>query len=152
MKLSEIGEKITEKEINFLETTLEVKIPQDYKDFLLKNNGGIPEEIQMFSFCEIDPENGKEYEMETDIQNFSSINDIPFYYKNLIGARAIPEKYLSIACDSCGNEILLCANEFENYGKIFFGNHEMYHPETNYFNMTLIADSFTEFLNIVYEG
>ena len=120
MKLKNSSESITINEIIQLEKKMDIKLPGDYKDFLIKNNGGIPEETLMFSFCEIDPENGRKYDIGTDIQNFSNINEIPFFYENLKGAGAIPEKYLSVACDSCGNEILLCVNEFENYGKVFF--------------------------------
>lgn len=152
MKLHSSSENVTIDEIILLEKKMDIKLPNDYKDFLMKNNGGIPEVTEMFSFHEINPENGRQYKMETDIQNFSNISEIPFFYENLVGAGAIPEKYLSIACDSCGNEILLCVNEFENYGKVFFGNHEVYQHGTNYFNLSLVADSFTEFLKKIYES
>lgn len=152
MKLIETGGKIAENEIIALEMKMDIKLPDDYKEFLIETNGGIPEVTQMFSFCETNPENGKKYDMETDIQNFSRIDEIPFFYENLVGAGAIPVKYLSIACDSCGNEILLCVNEFENYGKVFFGNHEVYQTGTNYFNLSLVANSFTEFLQKSYKG
>lgn len=152
MELNSRNKNVTIAEINLLEKEMDIILPADYKEFLMKNNGGIPEGIQMFSFCEMDPENGKIYDMEADIQNFSSISEIPFFYKNLVGAGAIPAKYISIACDSCGNEILLCVNEFENYGKVFFGNHEVYKPGTNYFNLSLVADSFSEFLEKIYEN
>ena len=146
------GRIATEAEIKALEKEMNITLPDDYKAFLMKNNGYVSEKIMMFSFCEIDPENGQKYDMETDIQNFSSINEIPFFYKNLIGAKAIPEKYLSIACDSCGNEILLNVNQGEDYGKVFFGNHEIFQPETGLFNLSLVADSFREFCEMIYEG
>lgn len=146
MNLIDGGEKVTERQIVELEHSLSVLLPQGYKDFLLEHNGGIPEKDTSFRFMERDSQTGEPFDMESDIQNFSKLEELPFFYQNLIEEEVIPPKYLSIACDSCGNEILLCADESNNYGKIYFGNHEEFDPETNYYNLSVIANSFLEFM------
>lgn len=150
MKLIDAGEKITEREIAELEYSLNIQLPQEYKVFMVEHNGGIPEMTTCFKFTERDSQTGETFDMESDIQNFSKLEELPVFYENLIGEAVIPAGYLSIACDSCGNEILLCADESENSGKIYFGNHEKFDPETNYYCLSIIADSFMKFINVLY--
>ena len=44
MKLVEVGEKLSSKDIKEMEGELNLSFPKDYKDFLLKTNGGMPED------------------------------------------------------------------------------------------------------------
>ena len=64
----------------------------------------------------------------------------------------IPHNYLSIADDPFGNQICL-AIKGENYGKVFFWDHEFEKdegepPDTS--NMSFIADNFDEFLSTLF--
>lgn len=149
MELTNIGEKLTEDDISKVESELNVILPQDYKNFLLQNNGGSPTENFVFDFTQIMPESGKPFDNSSVIREFSTLSELPFFYGNLIGEEVIPEKFLPIASDPFGNEILLCADE-NNYGKIYFGDHETYDPETDYWLITELADSFTEFIHKLY--
>lgn len=149
MKLINVGVKLTEDDISEVENELDVKLSQDYKAFLLQNNGGSLTENLVFDFTQIMPESGKPFDNSSILREFSILSDLPFFYGNLIGAEVIPEKSLPIASDPFDNEILLCADE-NNYGKIYFGDHETYDPETDYWLLTELANSFTEFIDKLY--
>lgn len=149
MELINVGEKLVEQDISKVEKELDVKLPHDYKAFLLQNNGGSPVEDWVFDFIQILPESGKPFENSSVIREFSTLSDLPFFYGNLIGEELIPEKFIPIASDPFGNEILLCADE-NNCGKIYFGDHETYDPKTDYWLMTELANSFTEFVDKLY--
>ncbi len=149
MELTDVGEKLTNYDILNLEQELNLQLPQDYKNFLLKNNGGAPVQDWVFDFTQIIPESGKPFDNSSVIREFSTLSELPFFYGNLIGEELIPEKFLPIASDPFDNQILLCADE-NNYGKIYFADHEMYDSETDHWLMTELADSFTEFINKLY--
>ena len=78
------------------------------------------------------------------------LEELPEFYENLIG-EVLPEDagYISIACDSCGNDILLCVDN-TNFGRVYFGDHDMLDPETDYLGLSLIANSFTDFVNSLH--
>lgn len=145
MNLKNLGNELTEDDIVKFENELSIELPKDYKEFIQKNNGGIPQEKLSISFIEYMPESYESFSNETDIQSFSKLIDIPVFYNNLIAEGVIPDKFLPIACDSFGNEILLCVQK-NNYGMIYFGNHEVYTSEGMY-ALSVIANSFSEFKN-----
>lgn len=149
MELTNVGEKLTEQDISKIENELDVQLPQDYKNFLLKNNGGSPVEGWIFDFTQIIPESDEPFENNSVIRKFSALSELPFFYGNLIAEELIPKKFLPIASDPFGNEILLCADQ-DNYGRIYFADHEMYDPETDYWILTELADSFAEFIDKLY--
>lgn len=149
MLLKNSGSNLTLDSFKLLESAVNAKIPLDYKNFMLQHNGGQPVEHIFFSFNEVDSETGKSFENGADIHSFNKLEDIQMFYDNLVGAEVIPEQYLPIADDSCGNEILMCLVNGTEYGKIFFGNHELYQSDEIHWVLTEIATSFNEFLKII---
>nr|WP_321232909.1 ankyrin repeat domain-containing protein [uncultured Psychroserpens sp.] len=124
---------ITEKDISKFEQDIDVKLPKDYKKFILKNNGGRPT-LNIFETL------GGEY--ESDIQFFFGITEEGIYDlrrnqtnlpNNLIG------KFLPIAIDSGGNLILLQLDS----NTVHFFDHEIEEIVT-------ISNSFKEFLKDLY--
>ena len=61
---------------------------------------------------------------------------------------------MPIAYDSSGNVFLLYLGADDNYGKVYFANHEMFDPDTDFFVITNIADDFDTFVNSLrpFEG
>lgn len=123
-------------------------LPMEYRSFLLKHNGGEPVE-DIFNFKD-DKENG------SDVRFFLGI--YPDEHRNLLEYLKtyngrIPKNLFPIAYDSCGN--LICISTMgSDRGKIYFWDHEMeaYEvEEPDYSNLTLIADSFDEFLNSLHD-
>ena len=146
MNLSEIGKKLTQEDLSELESKLNIILSSDYKVFLLQNNGGTPDKMIGLDFIEIDPNTNKSFDQGTDVQYFYDIDLVITAYGNLIAEELIPEKYISFACDSCGNAILLCSDASENNGKVYFANHGLYNQTTGAWVITEIASSFDEFI------
>src|SRR5438128_1442884 len=95
---------ITDKETTEFEHNQDISLPEDYRDFLLKNNGGEPQP-NGFTFR---TEFGKEE--NSLIDKFFSLSSTGLLYsieENLHEYKGrIPERQLPIACDPFGNLVL----------------------------------------------
>ncbi|PAD23094.1 SMI1/KNR4 family protein [Terribacillus saccharophilus] len=135
------NDHITLEDISRFEQEYTLTLSNQYKDFLLKYNGGYPQE----SSFKISEEEG-----ESLVNKFYGIGDmkgnLAKVYDILEGE--IPEGFLSIANDPSGNEILLGLNKEFN-GKIYLCLHDI-EPEDEMDNMFILADDFTEFINNLY--
>lgn len=149
MNLLEIGEMIIEDDIRKLETKMNLKLPEEYRNFLLQNNGGVPENDVEFSFIELDVVTQENREQGSDIQYFYNVDEMLEAYQNLVDEELIHKNYIPVACDSFGNEILICSDSDENNGCVFFANHEMVNPDGSFWITSKIANSFNEFINIL---
>jgi len=153
MKMQDSGFKLSNAMILELENQLQIELPQDYKDFMLANNGGTPEEDWAFDFVELDPSKIT----SSIIQEFMiiyaeetmEVNDLRAGYVALVESGQIPKALLPIAEDPGGNLICISVSE-KDYGRVYFGNHELEVPETGYIVMSLIANSFSEFIAKLY--
>lgn len=141
---------ISSKEIEMIEKYVGLNFPDEYKEHLLKFNGGrcTP---NIFRFIE----NGKE--SCSRISCFMAIYEGT--YDSLkwcidifkISAKRMPEHILPIADDPFGNQICISCGRLD-YGYIYFWDHEnevdySESGDDDYFNLYLIAQSFSEFLN-----
>lgn len=147
MKLLEVGEMITEKDIYKIEKKMNLEFPVEYKKFLLRNNGGMPEDEVEFRFAEYNPMTQEKREQGSDIHYFYSIEEITNIYQNLVCEELIHKNYIPIACDSFGNEILLGSNK-DSIG-VFFANHEMLNSNDSFWYISKIADTFDDFMNML---
>lgn len=122
-------------------------LPKDYRGFLLNFNGGIPDTSNAcFLFT---------HQREGSvISNFygltkGSYNILKAYQD--VGSR-YPKNMLPVGDDVFGNRILLSVKGNDR-GKVYFWDHE-YEAEENtkpsYNNLTLIADSFKDFIKSLY--
>ena len=135
-------ELINANVISTLECFWDLKLPKSYKDFILSTNGGTPDKTIFFM------RDGREGE----IRNFFGI--VPDYGRGLLErikmfSGRIPKNMLPIANDSGGNLVLLSVSG-SDYGKFYFWDHNWEAEEgkvPDYSNLTLIADSFDEFIN-----
>ena len=94
MKLVEVGEKLSSKDIKEMEGELNLSFPKEYKDFLLKTNGGMPEDEVEFDFIENGTSDEDEFEQGSDIHYFYDDNEIMESYENLVDEELIPDEYL----------------------------------------------------------
>jgi cell wall assembly regulator SMI1 len=153
MKLDDTGPPLTEIALAKLEEQLELKLPQDFRAFLLESNGGYLEEGLTVDFVET----GYETVTSTLINEFyylgsstdRSFSNIASEHVRLIENDLIPPSLIPVATDAGGNYILLCVSG-DDYGHVYFANHELEDPETGYLVMSSIADSFTEFIDMLY--
>jgi len=120
-------QKLTIEELQDFENKLDTKLPESYKEFILENNGGIPE---------------KRYFGDYAISRFFSIKygedgGKIEYVKRVLG-NAIPKEFLPMADDEGGWLFCLSLAE-DTYGQIYFCPLDRNEVE-------LIANSFEEFL------
>ncbi len=131
--------KLDFKELMDFEKDNQILIPQDYRDFLLKHNGGEPNKKVI----------NKNYVVEWlygfhNGPDWSTIYHAIDTYQN-----RVPSWYFPIAKDPYGNLFLMSLFE-ENYGLIAFWDHENEcdgNADQYFDNMAIIAESFTEFIN-----
>jgi len=132
--------KVTIEDIVRFEKANNILLPEDYKAFLLKHNGGRP-------FLNIEPT------AKSNVQWILGMVEEPsfasLFQQHDMFCKRIPSWYFPIANDSGGN-LYLMSLFAENYGLIAFWRHEQ---ETTgdadqYFeNMSIVANSFSEFLD-----
>ena len=139
--------------IQNIEIMLGLIFPEEYKEHILRFNGGRPES-HYFDFVQGDYENSSDvhwflaiYEGEFD-DFYDYLNDLKIVEKRL------PNHLIPIANDSFGNLICLSCGEAD-YGKVYFWDHEdevdySISDDSDYSNLYFISDSFTEFLNSLY--
>lgn len=135
---------IPEKFITALEQGWRIRLPKDYKNFLININGGKPKK-KLFTL--------KDQSNNSLIAGLFGISEEEDYniltrYPSMLGDR-IPTNMFPIADDQGGNFILLSVKEADR-GKVYFWDHNWEAEEgqmPDYSNLTLIADSFDEFIN-----
>jgi SMI1-KNR4 cell-wall len=134
---------IEEKELLIFEEKVGINLPPDYRQYLLKYNGGspVPSDFNI-------PNHGM-----NSIDEMFGIHNGPKYlslesnfetYKN-----RIPHGLLPIANDNFGN--ILCIGFLgEAKGQIYFWDHEEC-DDGDWSDIVRISDSFTSFLNSLFE-
>lgn len=134
--------RINSADIVEFEETNEVSLPNDYKDFLLKCNGGRPNPNLL-------------QDHDTDVQWLFSMVEKPswasFFHALDVYEGRIPAWYIPIGTDSGGNLYIMSLYE-ENKGVVALWLHEYEakENETDYFdNLTHVADSFAEFTDLL---
>ena len=137
--------------LSVLERYWGFSLPKEYRNFLLEHNGGEPN-VDCFNFKN-DKEDG------SDIRCFLGIypdqhNDLLDHIKTY--KDRLPSNLFPIAYDSCSNLICISVTEPDR-GKIYFWDHEVEADPSqdevpDYSNLTLIADSFNEFLEGLYSN
>ncbi|MBK1645182.1 hypothetical protein CKO25_11100 [Thiocapsa imhoffii] len=139
-------EKLTESKIINAEEEINLKLPSDYKKFLLRTNGGYPEKgAFMIDF-------GHDRIQIGHVNYFLSIYDGE--HSNLVDyvktyTERLPEGLLPVAYDDQGNLVVLKING-ENKGKVYFWDHDQegyddYDPEKP--EMGFVADNFDKFIS-----
>jgi len=117
-------------EISKVESQYSFVFPQQYKDFLLRYNGGFTPRTKF-----------KTKGISSDIKGFYGFGPVGLSIKQEIVEEWMPHKLFPIACDSFGNYILLSVAG-DKCGNIFFSNHEQG------MKTSLIANNFSSFLRI----
>jgi hypothetical protein len=145
------------EEIHDLERRIRNKLPKDYVEFLLLHNGGHPirDTYKLIEPIWNDVERGSEADIAWFYAlyhgEFENINKAIFTFKEF--SKRIPDELIPIGRSSGGNQICLCIKG-PNYGKVYFWDHNWEAEEgkePTYDNIYLIANSFTDFINSLYE-
>lgn len=139
VKITDTFKKIVSHDITDLEIYLRYSLPESYKKFLLKNNGG---RIVPANFRTINNEVESGVQLMFGITE-QKIYDIKSNFENWILGNP-KNSLVPIALDSIGNIILISCSS-PTYESVYLGQHD---AEGVIF---LIASSFNSFLNGLYE-
>ena len=128
IKLNNPSQSITIADIEEFEMNFQIKLPGNYRELLLKLNGGY------------------NYNADDVLNTLYSIkhgeNTVEFGIQvNQIWEKNIPKEYLAIGCTGVGDEITICIKEGENYGKIF-----LFRLDT--FEADFLSESLEELLGV----
>lgn len=149
--LEEIGEKIEISDIEEFESEYNVKLPKEYRTFLLKNNGGDPEGFLFTEkFVEIQPGSLERVQQATDVERFFSLKEMIFEYEDIVDDEYILPHFIPIARTSFGNLILISVSEDETYGSVNFSNHDLIDDESGLFVVSVIKNTFSEFIDSLH--
>jgi hypothetical protein len=140
MNIQSKNVKIKEENILRFEQNFSIELPDDYKNFLLQYNGGIPDKL-ILSVEKYGDSILKELYGIVDEQ----IRDIPSNIKTY--NNRIPSEFIPIGCDQLGNQIIMGVGTKYKH-KIYFWWHEGESESEKpvYSNIYLISENFTSFI------
>lgn len=131
---------LSEIELKDFEKANNIKLPDDYREFLLEFNGGIPSPNR----------NGNPDTIVTYILGMHNGNYYASLYKHIdMFKNRLPVSTFSIATDAFGNLFILSLHP-ENHGNIYFWDHEgePEYQDGHYIdNCYFVAYSFSAFIN-----
>lgn len=138
---------LTEDSLASIEEKYTCQLPDDYRRFLLQNNGAFPSPD-----CVTFKEAGRD--TASDVFCYLAIGDerawasMEWHYETYSGR--IPQDTLPVARDSCGN-LWLLSTRSEDAGSVYFWDHGSYDTfdETELDNWPRVAASFQEFRDAV---
>lgn len=142
VKITNKGNKITEKELKLFEKENNITFPEDFRQFLLKYNGGLPK--PSYYVC------GEGLGINTRVEQKVSLVQITEFFSyqgGNLGDEAEPENIFLFGCDLAGDYFGICLSG-EDIGKIYFWSHE----DTSDSDLYLIANNFDEFFNGLQEN
>jgi cell wall assembly regulator SMI1 len=145
LKIYGSSEALTEGKIATFETWLGCRLPDDYRIFLLKQNGGFSN-LTSFEYMEHgEKEIGGISRFYSIVEN-EPLNSIQ-KYRIFFTEDGLSETLLPIAHDHVGNFIFLTIHGAER-GKVYYMLHEL--PDTE--NLFLVANTFSEFIGKLFRS
>ncbi len=130
MLISKFSNNSVEEELASLEQSLKIMLPEQYRKFLLKYNGGETPKTEF--------KIGRE---SSNVRAFFGLGDVAYCLTKKVKLADWKKKLLlPIAVDSFGNYIVIGVGE-ENYGKIYFCDHE------KRYKATLLTEELKEFIS-----
>ncbi|EIB99112.1 SMI1/KNR4 family protein [Pantoea sp. Sc1] len=145
-KIHDSKSMVSEQDIVNVENQLSIKLPDSYREFLKKYNGGYP---QPDGFDFADGEDGSSVDKFLEVSD--SKNEGLINYFNTYKER-IPKNYIPIAKDPGGNLILIGINGEK--AEVYFWDHENEADDGDVpgmQNMHLVALNLDDFINNLYE-
>jgi hypothetical protein len=150
--IKESGEPLSEAVLAQAERRMGLRIPLEYRNFLLAHNGGYPEpsSFRVPDVTEVDQESWATVDWFLGLRA-DKIDDLVDYVNRY--HNRLPPALFPIGHDPFGNLICLSAAG-QDIGRVYFWDHEYEAAEgqePSYANVFLLADSFHEFLNKLTE-
>ena len=135
-----------EDDVRNIEDSIDVKFPNDYREFLLTYNGGVPEPSCFL--ISNHPEEILPIQLFFGIETSSISVSIIWNFKNY--RDRVPDNLLPIGCSDFND--LICLDLYENnYGHIVFWDLTGECGKHNLNNVYEICDSFSDFLSLLID-
>lgn len=154
VKITGSEKSLSEQDLQRAESVIGASLPDEYRRFLLRHNGGRPDPAD-FRIKWDDPELARSYRIST-VGDFHSIYD--GHVLNLLDdfkiyQDRIPKGTLAVATDPGGNAILL-GLAGDRRGEVFYWVNALpaKYDETDFANLGFVADSFDEFVNSLFDS
>ncbi len=143
--VSNMGPMLSLEKLQELEKRLAIRLPHQYRDFLLQHNGGTPNP-NLFDCVD---GGGSFVQSFLAIQEGAHSNFEGYFIALKATSKVLPDNIVAVAKDGFGN--LVCLSFVgEDAGAVYFWDHERQAKEPSYKNLHLIAPTFNEFLASLY--
>ena len=156
IEMNAVSHPVSETGIAKVEAVIGKKLPEQYKTFLLKYNGGAPFPSAFKIQWKSEQDWAEGYDFST-LEYFLALDpgsdaDFMAYYEDFDGR--IPSDTIAIGFAPGGNLVLLGV-EASNKGKVYIWMHSYEtdeDDETDYSNVGLVVNSFEEFIDGLYDA
>jgi hypothetical protein len=150
IKITESEKNTSLEAIQTFEKKIGLLLPDDYKQHLLKYNGGRCEPDH-FDFIENGKPSGSGIEWFLALHESESDSLEETYSIFKLEDKRMPDKMIPIDNDGLGNLVCISCAE-KDYGYVYFWDHEnevdyLEADDDDYSNLYFIAKSFTDFIN-----
>ena len=146
--MKDIGVPISDADITKLQSKLKLHLPEEYKSFLKKFNGGRP----VPKFFQIGP---KTDNTTGQVLDFFGIDDpiescrLDWNYE--VFSERMPNEFFPIACEDGGNVICLCLST-ENFGSVYYWDHGGETTPPTFSNVYKLALTLNQFLDELFSN
>jgi hypothetical protein len=141
-----VGPLLTEIDIKRFEKDAQLSLPVEYKDFLLKNNGGSPER-KFFAIEDFANNPVGQVQLFFGINCEVASRNVVWNRETFLGR--IPRDLLPIAREDGGNLICISIGGANN-GAVFYWDHDAETFPADRNNIYLISRTFLDFINGMY--
>lgn len=149
---------VSESSLELFEKKIEVRLPQEYRDFLLDQGGGVLADDYIFKMSKPGTSTNSTMLLEDSIEYLSAFDsensfDLNTHYHYMNSEQRefpyIPDELIVIG--GAGNSYLLLGIKGEPRGKVFFWHSNLFHGDENgqesYENISYVSDNFEKFIN-----
>ena len=143
--LSDVGAKVATDEIISFERQIGLTLPDDYKHFIMKTNGGLPVDQLIFGYNNV-------VTLRVTVSHFRRLfsfgngkDDIRNNYEYLVKNRKISPCLIPVGDDMEENVICISLAK-EDFGTVYFCNLKEKDKKTGFCIVSRIAESFSGFV------
>ncbi len=138
IRIKQSRSRITDPQIALLEQELGSRLPDDYKQFLLNTNGGVPEPNE-FDVPATSTGSG----VNIFYGSLAKAHDGDLVYEQILLKDRLPDRLVAIADAEGGNRVCLSSRP-EDFGVVFFWDHELESETDQSAPLSRLSSSFAE--------
>lgn len=142
------GPALTAESFTALESKFQLRLPEDYKAFMLCTNGGYTKEIYYTpKFYLKIPGSLRVEEYGSDLDYLFPLSEVERQYEDFLDDPVLPAGYVPIGHDSGGSYFVINTTPGKEFGSVWYADHEVWDERTGFFATGKISNSFSSFMN-----